>query len=273
MLDARSAIAFLTGCYLVSLLGYAGVWIQSQAGPTGFANYYSNVYLVLMPLLGAILGFLRLRQQTAGSSRARRFVLASFSVGLLSWAAGGVVWSYYNFRFDEKVPYPSLADVGYLLQAVFSAIGILTMFKIAGTSPIDEVKKFWPLVTGIGGVVLAVMRWVHTDLTPHGAAAMIKFVFDIGYPIVGVFNSTLIVAVVFGASIKPLCSANRSTEWACYALLVGTLLVTVGDFVFNFTTSLPAGSPLAYYNGNWVDFVYLSGLYALASGTVLLPKK
>ena len=39
MMDGRSAIAFLTGCYLVSVLGHVGVWIQSQAGPIGFANY------------------------------------------------------------------------------------------------------------------------------------------------------------------------------------------------------------------------------------------
>jgi hypothetical protein len=195
------------------------------------------------------------------------------SLGLVSWAFGGIVWSFYNLRFGDKIPYPSLADVGYLLQAVFSCVAILVMFKIAKTNMIREVKRFWPIVTGAAGLILTIMRWVHTELAPSNAKEIVKFLFDIGYPIIGVFNSTLIVALVFGTSISRLCVGNRSTEWACYSLLVGTLLVTVGDFVFNFTTSLPDGSPLVYYNGNWVDFVYLSGLYGLSLGITVLPEK
>ena len=37
-----------------------------------------------------------------------------------------MVWSYYEVILDREVPFPSLADVGFLFFPVFAAIGLVT---------------------------------------------------------------------------------------------------------------------------------------------------
>ena len=44
----------------------------------------------------------------------RRLAWAWLSVGTGSWAAGQAVWSYYELDRGQEVPFPSLADLGFL---------------------------------------------------------------------------------------------------------------------------------------------------------------
>ena len=51
------------------------------------------------------------------------------------WAAGEVVWSIYEVGLGVKVPYPSLADAGFLLAVPFALAGIRAFWSEArGTS-------------------------------------------------------------------------------------------------------------------------------------------
>src|SRR5260370_5652617 len=57
----------------------------------------------------------------------------SVSTGL--WAAGEVVWSIYEVGMGVQVPYPSLADAGFLSAVPFAVAGIRAFWGDArGTS-------------------------------------------------------------------------------------------------------------------------------------------
>src|SRR5438445_12965522 len=61
------------------------------------------------------------------------WALMSISAGL--WAAGEVVWSYYEVGLGVQVPYPSLADAGFLSAVPFAIAGIRSFWsKPRGTS-------------------------------------------------------------------------------------------------------------------------------------------
>src|SRR5205807_894149 len=47
----------------------------------------------------------------------------------LSWAGGEVIWSYYETIVGRQVPFPSLADAGYLLAVPLEVAGILLLAK------------------------------------------------------------------------------------------------------------------------------------------------
>lgn len=267
MTSSPALIGFFTGIYVLSIAAYLGVWLQPP-GHGNFERYYSNVYLTIMPFAGGIAGLLRLR---GASSKPRRSVLIIFSIGLLVWAAGSVAWSLYNVRRIE-IPYPSWADAGYFPQIFLWIVGALMMFKMARTNVIEEMKTPAAWVTAICGGIVTVLRWVRGNtFTPDATQDMIKFAFDVAYPVTEIIASALFVALVFGASSRALGTASHGTERAGYAFVVGTLILTAADFIFNFTTSLKPSSALAYYNGNWVDVVYLSAFYALSIGLALLP--
>src|SRR5438045_5627729 len=61
------------------------------------------------------------------------WALMGFSAGL--WAAGEVVWSIYEVGMGVQVPYPSLADAGFLAAVPFAVAGIRAFWSSArGTS-------------------------------------------------------------------------------------------------------------------------------------------
>jgi hypothetical protein len=47
--------------------------------------------------------------------------------GVLSWGLGQAVWTLYESVLGIEVPFPSLADVGYLGMPVFTAAGLLAI--------------------------------------------------------------------------------------------------------------------------------------------------
>jgi hypothetical protein len=57
------------------------------------------------------------------SSRSMRWVLLGASA--FSWAAGEGVWTYYDLIRGVQVPFPSLADVGFLAAVPLAVAGLL----------------------------------------------------------------------------------------------------------------------------------------------------
>src|SRR3954451_16980502 len=46
------------------------------------------------------------------------------ALGCWSWAWGEAIWSMYEVVLKEEVPFPSLADVGFLLLPVLAGVGL-----------------------------------------------------------------------------------------------------------------------------------------------------
>ena len=47
------------------------------------------------------------------------------AIGVGAWAAGQVVWTYYEVIAGTEVPFPSLSDVGFLTFPIASGVGLL----------------------------------------------------------------------------------------------------------------------------------------------------
>ena len=60
---------------------------------------------------------------------ASRKAWVPLSAGVGCWAAGQAVWSYYEVVLGREVPFPSLADVGFLLFPVVTAAGLLCWLR------------------------------------------------------------------------------------------------------------------------------------------------
>ena len=71
--------------------------------------------------------------RTAGASNGRyRRVWLLLACSALSWGLGQVIWSWYEFQ-GRDVPFPSLADVGYLGGPIFAAAALLAVPMAAQT--------------------------------------------------------------------------------------------------------------------------------------------
>src|SRR5947208_391314 len=112
--------------------------------------------------------------------------LMAVSTGL--WAAGEAVWSYYEVFMGVAVPYPSLADAGFLSAVPFAVAGIRAFWSSSrGTSAhwrvwFDGVIVALALTSTAWGFGL---RTVYASEEPWTTKA-----FDLAYPVSGLLIGT-----------------------------------------------------------------------------------
>ena len=194
----------------------------------------------------------------AAVSTDSRFAWAAFGAGLVFWAAGDVYWSLALDELDE-IPYPSLADAGYLAAIPCFFVGIALLTKRA-------VGRFtaasW-LDGAIGGlaaaaIAVALLAPALVGLTKGEPAAVLT---NLAYPL----GDVLLLAFVAAALIV---SGGRAAAF----LLIGAGLAVwaVADVIY---LVLEATSS---YQVGWLDLLWPAGAFLLASAscvTVAAPAR
>ncbi|MFC6663558.1 putative bifunctional diguanylate cyclase/phosphodiesterase [Deinococcus multiflagellatus] len=112
----------LFGALLISALLHAG-WVGTGAQPAALRPVLGNLIFFAPCLLAAALGW-TLSRRVGGQTR-RAWTL--FTAGLLCWAAGQVAYVWLDLTGAS--PFPSLADVGYLLLAPCFFLGALHIWQ------------------------------------------------------------------------------------------------------------------------------------------------
>src|SRR5437588_6285760 len=118
------------------------------------------------------------------------WVLMGTSAGL--WAAGEVVWSIYEVGLGVQVPYPSLADAGFLSAVPFAVAGIRAFWsEPRGTSArwrvwFDGVIVALALTSTAWGFGLRSV-WESDSATKT---------FDLAYPVTDILIGTILILAI-----------------------------------------------------------------------------
>ena len=96
----------------------------------GYTQTVSNFGLMLVALTAGAQAFRRSRREVGGSARAWRML----GLACLSWGLGQAVWTWYESMLGREVPFPSLADIGYLMFVPLAAGALLVLPECATTS-------------------------------------------------------------------------------------------------------------------------------------------
>ena len=91
-------------------------------GSSWFVTAANDIGQTIVPLVAAVAVAAAARRST-GRLRTSWFLLAAACV---SWGLGQAVWTWYEVVLEQEVPYPGLADVGYLGAVPFLLAGVLT---------------------------------------------------------------------------------------------------------------------------------------------------
>jgi hypothetical protein len=223
----------------------AGAWILwILLFPTNhWSKHISNVGLSIMPLVAAVQCAYHARGLT-GRLRRGWLLLAGSS---LSWGLGMVVWTTYESILGRDVPFPSLADVGYL-ATVPLAVAALLIFP---TAPQRLAAQARTVVDGlvIGGSLL-IISWILAlgPVVHQGAGALADFL-AIAYPLGDVIMATIVLFAIARSRLgSPL---GRST----LLLLCGGLLAAcVADSGFSYLALQND-----YASGNRIDIGWFLG--------------
>jgi len=201
---------------------------------------------------GASVACARAARISSGRLRRAWWLLAA---GTGCWAGGQLVWSFYEVLLGRAVPFPSLADVGFVLFPVLSTAGLLFWrapqpgFAARGRDLLDG---------AIIAASLVVVSWVTTlgSVVADGGEGWLAVTLALAYPIGDVVLATL---VLFALARAGLPGGRRALPLVAAGL--GGLAFADSAYVYMVTVGTYTSSNLI--GVGWVSGFLLVGAAAL----------
>ena len=173
-------------------------------------------------------------------------------MGMVFWFLGEVGWAIYTLVLGVEVPYPSIADVAWLIGYIPMIIAFqiyLRVFHFAISK-----KTFLAEVFTVVILSLALYGYLVSPILAGVAEEATALIFDIVYPTLDI--------VLFGSAMLGLFIFAKGKIAPAWLLISGAILTdVVADMVFGYTTLNGT-----YYNGHWLELFFHCGyiLFALA---------
>jgi len=229
-------------------------------------NLYGVLFLGFIPVFGGINGILIARKWGGFKSAVGRAIIF-LSLGLIAWGIGTYIYSgIYNVILQVEVPYPSYADIGYVLALPLWALGMIHLSRATGAKYGLQSSggKFALLI--IPASVIAASYYLLVIVARGGSltgddTALLKVILDLTYPLGDVIILTL-ATLIYGLSYSYFGGVFKK---AIYMILSGFVLMYFADFAFSYTTTLGT-----WYPGDWNDLLFATAMLALSSGVALM---
>src|ERR687898_1838945 len=254
--EARSLLWRIASLILL-FNGLLVVWVLLKPGSDAVVAIVVNVAEFVGPLLVVPLCFGGLRRLwRRGTSRTdkgtavtigQRWAPVLLGIGILSFAFGLIVFTYYEWVLQQAPPLPSLADVGFQIQYPFLLLGILLLSArpIPAASrariALDGLMIMTALVTLSWYFVLGPLVQQEGETTLAKAVAMAQPLADV-----------VLVACLLILASRP---SEHTLRPALRLLALGLTLVVVADSNFTYQmlhdtyatgTLIDVGWPLGY---------------------------
>jgi diguanylate cyclase (GGDEF)-like protein len=200
----------------------------------------SNTAIVLAPICGVASTIAAWRR-----TRERAWLLLGAFCGL--WAAGQILWAYYELVGHRLVPFPSPADAGYLGGAAFAVAASTQLPRRAAASAVIAVLD--GLVVALSLVIVGLAALGPTIAAGDGGQQWLA----IAYPASDVAVLTAMVTAL-------PCVAQRWRSQVLY-VVAGFVAIAIADVGFALLTS--AGS---YTTGSPIDLGWIAGFLLIAFG-------
>lgn len=246
--------------YLCALIVY-WFWLNHPFLRGGFWNYLYSFLLTPIPVMGGIVGFFIAKSWGLLKSSIGRSILF-LSAGLLSWGIGNIIWAYYNFFKGIAVPYPSWADIGFIISYPLWTIGMINLPHALGGKFILK-KKYGKILILIPVLVFVLSYFLLVFITKSFAVftpvtSYVKLFFDITYP-----SSDIVIltaALIVGISYKFF---GEKYKLSIYTIILAFCSMYIADFLFSYTTTTNT-----YYNGDFVDLAFTISFSFLSFGVL-----
>lgn len=225
-----------------------GAWLWSGWGGPAVIRAADDVGLAVFALIAAACA-----AAAAISLRgADRAAWALMAVGLTGWAAGEVVWAYYDLVVGEA-PAPSLADAGYL--SFLAGAGLCLIVLLTAAPPTIQLRVV------IDGVILAAAifgaAWVIWLRTVYAAqrSDVLSMAVALSYPV------TDIALVTIAGLMTMRAPAVRRGQMML--LTVGLIGIAFSDVAFAFLTATDTYDDQHHLSVGWA-----TGFLLIAAGAL-----
>jgi hypothetical protein len=219
----------------------------------GDVNFIFNLAYSIIFILGAVIAFAKLKtfKEDANMKLALRF----FSFGLVFYAIGLFIWTYFNLFLRTEIPYPSLADAAFLLYYPGVILGTYFLVKSFG-------GKFTGKLIFEGVLTFLVffgILYLFLNQTSQGIGVSFGARFlNILYPIADSFLTALAITIL---RTEKGIADHPNILYFVFAFIV----LAAADTIFSFRSSNGI-----YWNGDISDFLFAVSGFLTAWGILTL---
>ncbi len=232
-------------------------WLLAKPGGDEALIWFDDIVLALAPSLSAcmaaIVAVRNWRSRTG-------YAWALIALGLFMIALGEVAWGLQELGMHREVPFPSVADVGYLgiYPPVF--LGLLLMPH----APVSGLKRMRILMdTLIAMTAIAVISWhlILADLISASTGNVLAKSVSVAYPFAD-------LGIVFAALVLVSRSGRAASGLAMSCLAGGFAAMAFSDSLYTYLTSVNTYASGSYIDVGWIvayNLVTIAALIALTS--------
>jgi diguanylate cyclase (GGDEF)-like protein/PAS domain S-box-containing protein len=236
----------------ILLSGWAGfclffaAWLYFHWGGSTATRRFDNIGETLVALVAAgACGVAAWRHQ-----RRTRIAWALIGASALSWGLGQAVWSYYELVKGQQVPFPSLADLGYLAAVPLAVAGVLS-FPSAPNRATSLLRTILDALLIAGSLFIISWATVLGTVYRMGSGGLLAQLIGLAYPAGDIVIATIVLIVASRAG-----RANR----LLFLLLAGGLIANLlSDSAFAYLTTTNT-----YGTGNPTDTGWAAGYLLIA---------
>jgi hypothetical protein len=251
----RRVFAVAVGLTVVASIAYAlilgNVWFGDQA------------VTALDDIGEAVAAGLAAAACAWAASRARgrdRLGWTLMGISAALWCAGEIVWSVYEVGLQVEVPYPSLADAGFLAAVPFAIGGIRAFWGPPRGTAASWRIWFDGLIVAIA-LVSTAWGFGLRDVWESGSPTL---ALDLAYPV-----SDIVIGTVLILAIRRATQQQRARM---ALLLAGVACYSIADSAFAYLTAQGAfGTVGNVIDTGWFAGYLLIGLAAICPESALRP--
>jgi len=166
-----------------------------------------------------------------------------FFAGTVCWTVGEITWSVYELVLDVGVPFPSLADLAYLVGYPVLLAGILLLsMPPRGTARIRTL-----LDASLVAVLATGPLWLYvaSPTATESGASVLEAAIGLGYPAGDVL-------LLFGMALAAMRSWRDRSGLVFGLLSVGWGLILVADFAFALADQAGTFEDGSVINAGWL---------------------
>ncbi len=226
---------------------FFGIWVALDLGGVRTTDWVDDLGELIAPLIAAFVCVWAARKTPEA-----RIAWVFLGASSFSWGVGQAVWCYYDLFREVAVPFPSLADVGYLTAVPLAVMGLLC-FPSALRRMASRIGALLDGVLISGSLLFVSWSTVLGPTYQSHQGSVLKQVLSMAYPASDVVLVSLVVVLAI--------HTGRSHRAGLSCVMIGIIAFAISDSSFAYLTELNH-----YGFGNVLDTGWVAGYLLIAIG-------
>jgi hypothetical protein len=230
----------LVGGFIIAL----AVLVFLAAPTSALVKIVSDGFPLLLSICGALFSYALLRRQV--KTRLGSRIWGAMTLGLILWAIGESIWTYYELVLRQETPFPSLADLMWAIGYIPLIYAVAAQY-LPLNATVDRQRRMLILAVVVAMLALTVWLVIIPILTDPEAGTPVEVFFSLAYPVGD------IVLLSFGVALAAaFLGGELALAWGPIA--AGIILLSIADLLFSYGS----WNGLYYPDG---ELNFLSGLF------------